>query len=200
VRFCLASCLAGFGKFGNNFSYPNIVLHDSTQLNAAWQTKAHKGHRRLTASLRCPQVVGTWRCPPRPRRRCTFAEVQPLSQEDFAARTNPDPTSAEARSSINITLASSSSRWTKDDLVAGAELGVVASAGAIAGWLTGQGTLLGSVAALALFWLALAVACLREALRDKPMTRSRADQPLRSSIADRSHGVSFPPKILEPRR
>lgn len=160
MRFCSASCLVEFGKSGNNFSYPSTVLHNSIQLNAGWQTKAHKGHRRPTASLRYPQVVGTWRCPPRPRRLCTFAVVQQLSQEDFAARIDPGPASAEVRSRIRRTLASRSTRWTKDDLLAGAELGVVASGGAIAGLLTGQGTLLGSAAALTLFWLALAVGCL----------------------------------------
>jgi hypothetical protein len=160
VRFCLASCLAAFGKLGSDFSNPSTALHDSIQLNAAWQTKAQKGHRPLSASLRCPQAVGTWRCPPRPRRLCPFAVVHQLSREDFADRIDPSPTSAEARGSINITLAFRSSRWTKDDLLAGAELGIVASVGAIAGWLTGLGTFLGSVAALAVFWLALAVGCL----------------------------------------
>jgi hypothetical protein len=83
---------------------------------------------------------------------------------------------------------------------AGAELGIVAAAGAIAGWLTGQGTLLGLVAALALFWLALAVACLWEDLRDKSMTRRQADGPSCSNSKDRSRAYSFPPEILEPRR
>jgi hypothetical protein len=72
---------------------------------------------------------------------------------------NPGSTSAEA-CSIDIATAHGSSRWTKDDLRAGAELGIVAAVGAMAGWLTGLGTFLGSVAALALFWLALAVGCL----------------------------------------
>lgn len=83
--------------------------------------------------------------------------VQQLSQENFTARVNPNAAPEEDRSSINRTLASRSSRWTEDDLRAGVELGIVAAFGSIAGWLTGLGTFSGSVAALALFWLALAV-------------------------------------------
>ena len=75
----------------------------------------------------------------------------------------PDPTLAKGCRSIDIT--SLNNRWTKDDLLTGAELGVVAAVGTVAGWLTGLGTLLGAVAALALFWLALAVGCLCEFCR-----------------------------------
>lgn len=60
-----------------------------------------------------------------------------------------------------------SSRWTKDDLRAGAELGIVASVGAIAGWFSGLGEFVGVAAALASFWIALAAGCLPELYRRK---------------------------------
>lgn len=64
-------------------------------------------------------------------------------------------------------MATGSSRWTKDDLRAAVELGVVASFGAIAGWLSGFGALVGALATLTFFWIALAVACLFEFWRGR---------------------------------
>jgi hypothetical protein len=57
-------------------------------------------------------------------------------------------------------MGSRSSRWTKDDLRAGVELGSVAAVGALTGWLSGVGVLLAAAASVALFWLALAAAYL----------------------------------------
>lgn len=61
-------------------------------------------------------------------------------------------------------MGSRSSRWTKDDLRAGAELGSVAAVGAIIGWLS-VGIIVGAAAGIALFWLVLAGAYLLELRR-----------------------------------
>lgn len=64
-------------------------------------------------------------------------------------------------------MAYRSSRWTKDDLLAGAELGIVATIGAIAGWFSGLGIFVGAAAGLASFWIALTLGCLSELFRRK---------------------------------
>jgi hypothetical protein len=84
--------------------------------------------------------------------------VQKLSQPDFVPCIKPDRASAVDRCSIYTTP----SKGTKDDLRAGAELGIVATVGVIAGWLSGLGAFLGGATSIALFWLVLAVACMLE--------------------------------------
>jgi hypothetical protein len=94
--------------------------------------------------------------------------AQQLSQADFVPRINNNsPTSTEARCSVDITVAYRNSRWTKDDLLAGAELGIVVAIGAIAGWFTGIGIVVGAAASLASFWIALTAGCLLESFRSK---------------------------------
>lgn len=82
--------------------------------------------------------------------------VPQLSQPDYVPCIKPDPASSEGCCSVNIT--SCSSRWTEDDLRAGAELGIVAAVGAMVGWVSGFGVFVGLAAALALFWVSLGVA------------------------------------------
>lgn len=62
----------------------------------------------------------------------------------------------------DVTVSPGNSRWIKDDLRAVAELGVVATVGAVAGWFSGLGVFVGAAAAIALFWFAVVVACLLE--------------------------------------
>lgn len=144
MRFSLASFLAAFGKSGNGLFWPRTNVGDSVQLTAASRTKVQNDHVRARRS------------PPLPRRLCTFAVVPQLSQPDFVPCIKPDPTLTEARCSIDIT--SRRARWTKDDLRAGVELGIVAAIGVIVGWVSGFGVFVGLAAALALFWLSLGVA------------------------------------------
>ena len=91
--------------------------------------------------------------------------VDQATQVDFTRRIDPctDPctTSAAAPCSNGI-AAPRRSRWTKDELRAAGELGIVAAVGATAGWLTGLGVVAGAAAGIAAFWLALTPACLLE--------------------------------------
>jgi hypothetical protein len=60
---------------------------------------------------------------------------------------------------------SGSGRWLKEELRAAAELGAMAGVAAIVARFSGYSALLGATVAIALFWLAVAVACLFEFLR-----------------------------------
>jgi hypothetical protein len=128
------------------------LAHRGTQRSQAVERKqsfSGRSHKEVSAAPRRP----------------SFPVVQQFLQEDRAARSTLGPRSAEVHRSITITMGSRSSRWTKDDLRAGAELGSVAAVGAIIGWLSGVGIIEGAAASIALFWLMLAGAYLLELRR-----------------------------------
>lgn len=94
--------------------------------------------------------------------------VDQATQLDFTPRIDPridpctNPCTTPAKAPCSIGMASGRGRWTKDELRAVGELGIVAAVGAMAGWFTGLGVVAGAVASIAAFWLALAPACLLE--------------------------------------
>lgn len=88
--------------------------------------------------------------------------VDQATQLDFTPRSDPCITPAEAPCSVGIAAASGSGRWTRDELRAAGELGIVAAAGAMVGWFTDLGVVVGAAGSIAAFWLALAPACLLE--------------------------------------
>lgn len=114
--------------------------------------------------------------------------VDQATQAGFTRRIDPCTTPAKAPCSIGMAAASGRSRWTKDELRAVGELGIVAGVGAMAGWFTSLGVVAGAIASIAAFWLALAPACLLEFFFGEKATCRRRPLDGKQPCSGANHG------------